>query len=309
MVYINRKTQEIKDISPEGESVEGMSRVQIGSDWSMIVYSAKSIRIFNQQGECTHTHQVLDKITCVSKGHSANRILFCVKDSAEKNKQNIYIWDVKNDTQEYVCSILQEASIQGLFETTDGRVLCWDDVQGRPTFLYWYENSLLHGPFQNPNLFRSPRDIIAEPDGVVFGEKDSVFRWNLAWGFPQLGMDEEADILEPEEAKKLILQPISSVSYVLENFPAVLAEKRRNNAKHASEKNPVFMESARHGMNLFYRHEQESHVLVWVGAVMRDFSSGVLFENGCITLKKNRELIVLQLMKGDTEVSLQDLFA
>jgi hypothetical protein len=307
LVYINRETKAIKNISPEGESIEGLSRVKIDSDWSIGVFSTNDIRIFNEEGECTHTHHVEDKITCVEKGNRSNRIIFCVKDSVEK-KQNIYTWNANTDTEEYVCSIYQEAAIQGIFEAEDGRILCWDAVSTRPTFIYLYEKDMLYGPYQNPNLCRSPSNIIAETDGFVFSEKDSMYRWNLVWRIPTLDNDDAREVLEEDDTKILALQPISSVAFVLENLIAVLEKKKESNVQHTSTQHPVFIESARHGMNLFYQHNQQSQLLVWVGDVMRDFSSGVLFENGRITLKKNRELIVLQLMKGDTEVPLQVLF-
>ena len=69
----------------------------------------------------------------------------------------------------------------------------------------------------------------------------------------------------------------------------------------------AFAESAEYGVSLFYKHQDVVRQITWIGLMMRGFSVGGVYPNGRILANKNREVIVLQLMKGNKAISFDEI--
>ena len=203
-------------------------------------------------------------------------------------------WDETSKQDGIAYSFTHGASIAGVYiSPSQNKILMWDAVSGRSTSFFCVHEDVLYGPFSNPNCTRSPSKIIATKQGLVFTEKD-VHRWVLS-------MEVHEDELRPA------LSAASSEMYALEHFSEVYDQLTISLPHICSSKYPIFAEEEAYGVNVYYSSKSGIHHATWMGTMMRNYTVGAVFDEGRIVAYKNREVIVLQVMRGNKEISFADL--
>ena len=117
------------------------------------------------------------------------------------------------------------------------------------------------------------------------------------------------DVPVIKKVSKVSFEPISTVDFILaspagrqrDNLSYVMDRHERNKTSlHVKTADySAFVETMIHGVHLYIKRKEEPpRVLVWLGKTMKGFRAIKLFDSGKIIASKNREIIVLQLMKG-----------
>ena len=104
-----------------------------------------------------------------------------------------------------------------------------------------------------------------------------------------------------------VLNGISSEMYALENFAVLYEQLKSSHSYMCSSMYPIFAEEEAYGVNVYYSSQSGVRHATWMGTMMRNYTVGAVFDEGRIVAYKNREVIVLQLMSGNKEISFAEL--
>lgn len=295
-VYTDPKTE--KDMKWK---VLGINNDAPGS--THIVVFGQATPVDAKRGEASQTHHFLAKldtqgilqhyfsldqtISAVAP-NTAQSVVFVCEDGKQKRICD-YTWGATQEITRH--SFVHSAGIKGIFVGIQ-KLLCWDSSSGRATSFFYEEKQVLYKNIQNPNCTHGPRNILEDTKGIVFSNSDGQGRWRISL---EMGVP--------------LLSTISSEMYVLSNFDRVYHQKL-NQKQHntlSGRDFSLFVESSEYGINLFYKNSDVVRQITWIGLMMRGFSVGGLYPNGRILANKNREVIVLQLMRGNKKITFADL--
>ncbi|MAA78939.1 MAG: hypothetical protein CL916_06735 [Deltaproteobacteria bacterium] len=237
----------------------------------------------------------LERLAITLKYMDEKSILVCQEEGTQKILRQIY-WETSSKKSGLSFSFEHSASIAGIYlSPSQKRILVWDSVAGRETSFFCVHEDELYGPFSNPNCRLPPSSIIETTQGLVFTERDA-HRWSLS-------MAVREDGLWP------VLNGLSSEMFALEHFSDLYEQLSSLSPQMCSSMYQVFAESESYGVNVYYQAEEEIRHATWMGTMMRNYTIGGVFDEGRIVAYKNREVIVLQLMRGSTEISFAELFS
>ena len=191
------------------------------------------------------------------------------------------------------------ADISGIYHNNN-LLLYWIHRANQPLELYWYNSTEPHiGPFPhstrvdgNRLLKHAPHSIYRLPkeEGFSFKSGDNDRRWVLTFDFPLI----EEDTVPPVQ-KKLLLELHTDWKYATVHLADMLTEFENK----TSALDTIYAEASPFGVVLHYHTAKRNGRLLWTGTSIRDFTVVAVTPEGLILLKKNRNIIVLQLMKGD----------
>lgn len=163
---------------------------------------------------------------------------------------------------------------------------------------------------QHPSLRKNPRELyISQSEhSIQFRSGDTSLQWFLRYDYP---INEG----EAELSKELILTSQPAFAHVQETFDATIEQKKQSHFDICSLENDVFVDTEPYGVVLHYKNPLAKHgkSLVWTGNMVQGYKLGNVVDKvendakGLIVLYKNRDVIVLQLMKGNREVSFAEL--
>ena len=112
----------------------------------------------------------------------------------------------------------------------------------------------------------------------------------------------EEDIAAPI-SKTLLLESHTDWEYANSHVSELITEFKQ---KPYSLDN-IYAETSPFGVIIHYRTTNTNGKLLWTGSSTRDFTVVAITQSGLVLLNKNRNSIILQLMKGDTPVSFKEL--
>ena len=197
-------------------------------------------------------------------------------------------------------------------EFPDGHLLFWFVREKRPLELYAYDSKssrILRVP-ENPLLQKKPHQVkrLSQGDGFTFRSGESSFRWVLRYDYP---VSENDFVEERSLTKEMIIESTSAWQYSQENPTDLIACKRRNNSNLVLQQYPVFAEVMPYGVLVHYLlpNAERAQTLVWSGSTIRGYVVANVLPQGVVVLKKNRDVIVLQLMRGAQKCEFRDLFS
>ena len=109
-----------------------------------------------------------------------------------------------------------------------------------------------------------------------------------------------------------MLQPVLAWEYAQQNTHQLATYKHQQKLQTTVGEHDIFIEKTQYGILLHYKRKDKDlgHTLTWTGNSLRDFHLGSIRDvdgKGKIVLRKNRDVIILQLMKGSTPVSFSEL--
>ena len=190
------------------------------------------------------------------------------------------------------------ADISGVYHNNN-LLLYWIYRANQPLELYWYNSTEPHiGPFPhstrvdgNRLLKHAPHSIYRLPkeEGFSFKSGDNDRRWVLKFDVPLI----EEDTVPPVQ-KKLLLELHTDWKYASGHLADMLTEFESK----TSALDNIYAEASPFGVVLHYRSAKRNGRLLWTGTSIRDFTVVAVTPEGLVLLKKNRSIIVLQLMKG-----------
>ena len=185
----------------------------------------------------------------------------------------------------------------------------WIERTTKPTPLEYYlyrsseSSSPILGP-RHPLLTKGLRSLYRLPstqgDGFAFCSGDNDRRWTLKYDYEygEEGVSQERSLLlKSHSSWDYASENVSIIADAFQEFPTVI------------EPLGVFAENVPQGVVLQYlaQNAHEGIRLLWTGDSIRDFKIAQILPNGRILIKKNRDLIVLQLMKGNKPVCFETL--
>ena len=134
-------------------------------------------------------------------------------------------------------------------------------------------------------------------------------RWVLRYDYP-INEEEYASDEEQSAPKEWILEQHLAWIYSQEQTDQLIAYKRSINSQMVLYNEPVFAEVMPYGVLVHYKDANASRgrTLLWSGQTIRGHVLGGIRADGTVVLKKNRRIIVLQLMKGADPCSFSSLF-
>ena len=253
-------------------------------------------------------------IHCTPQGNQPHQIHFATTIGSLKDKGSLprEIWEItlSNETvtnQTLLDTISETTRVSGVWHD-DGDILYWFDRSDTKVQLkyYLYRKSLgkrLDGP-EKQLLLKGPTGIYRLPatqgDGFAFLSGDNDRRWTLLYNY-EYGDDGVSS------TKSLQTTVHTSWAYASTHFDDIATAFI--DYPTVQQSLGVFAEKIPQGIVLHYKPTgaYEGLRLLWTGDSIGAFKLAHTLPNGRIILKKNRDLIVLQLMKGDTPATFEDL--
>ena len=274
-----------------------------GTDEVLVVGTAKSTdkkskevyhfaALLNALGEVQKYREF--EYPCTTAAYVDKEQFLVVQEDGNNKKLSMHCWDGAPASTPMEKSFVSTTAINGIYiSPSKGKVLLWSYASGRETHFYYVQQNTLYQGLVNPNCTHAPSNIIETKEGLVFNEKDSS-RWSLS-------LQIQEDELSP------YLTPISSEMFVLENFSLLHNQIPLSRPYQCSSRYKIFVETECYGVNVYYQSHETTAKLTWMGFMMRNYSIGGIFDEGRIVAYKNREVIVLQVMKGNKEISFAEL--
>lgn len=218
--------------------------------------------------------------------------------------REIYELDSTNQRLNQLTQINSSAKISGL-NHQNGHLLFWVTRTNTPLDLFWL-NIQSQTQYQVPNhslLIDGLKSIHPTQisDGFAFKSGDNDRLWTLHLDYPIVQDDSQS------KPKKPLLSLHSDWEYVSKHFDEVLQAFADKPTAIQSKAVNVFADSSPFGVLLYYKQNETIKHLLWTGSSLRDFSVINVHPDGFITLYKNREVIVLRVMRGDQGITLSDL--
>lgn len=275
-----------------------------GSDEVLVVGSTKStdkkskeppcyfVALFDAQGE---QREYLEcEYPCTVAAYVDSEQFLVVQEDGQNKTLSLLRWDGKPPSVPMEKTFVSGASVTGIYRSpSKEKILLWNHSSGKITRFYYVCEGTLYENFFNPNCTHAPSNIVETQQGLVFTEKDAQ-RWSLS-----LQMKEE--VLSPQ------LDACSSEMFATENFPLVYEQLSVHRPYQCSVRHRVFAESEPYGVNVYYHSQGKTEKVTWMGLMMRNYTVGGIFDEGRVVAYKNREVIVLQVMRGNKEISFAEL--
>lgn len=289
------KLEDIQDIK-----VKGLDHTEDG----ILLYTKTDIYLLDRKLSLMHIITateneeidvvVLDK----SQAHMCHYSVSETESITEKGKtkvktsdtRHIYKCELAAKQSSLIFTLQSTAQIKGLYHS-NGDILFWVEHKPNPLGLFLYHqatNQIMTVPEHNllknglKNIYRRPLG-----EAFCFQSGDNDRRWTLAYD---------------RRTQQLELRFYTDWIHASENLSELVNGFQ-------SEKNVVsdlnlFSESTYQGILLHYSNDlsERAQRLMWTGESLRDFKVCQILDlasGGRIIVKKNRSLIVLQLMKGN----------
>lgn len=282
--------------------IDSASGFQTGA----IVYDDSNIYLINDKKQLRHVHstpegQIITAVNCTSMNGLVSLIHYAVTIGKPKEKgdlpREIFQLSIKDNHITRLCTLNSTAQISGL-QHINGDTLFWIERKENNQSLAYYIHrpsieTLLKGP-SHPLLIAGLKSLYRLPteDGFAFSSGDNDRKWTAKYDYTynKEGVSQE---------KTLQLQLHRNWEYSSLHTDEIL-EAFAETTTVLPESN-VFVESIPQGLVLHYQPSNlsEGRRLLWTGDSVKDFKISQLLPNGRILLKKNRSVIVLQLMKGN----------
>jgi len=277
-----------------------------GFQTGAIVYDDSNIYLINDKKQLHHVHstpegQIITAVNCNSTNGLVSLIHYAVTIGKPKEKgdlpREIFQLSIKNNHITRLCTLNSTAQISGL-QHINGDTLFWIERKENHQSLAYYIHrpsieTLLKGP-SHPLLIAGLKSLYRLPteDGFAFSSGDNDRKWTAKYDYTYNKEGVSQD-------KQLQLQLHRNWEYSSLHTAEIL-EAFAETTTVLPESN-VFVESIPQGLVLHYQPSNlsEGRRLLWTGDSVKDFKISQLLPNGRILLKKNRSVIVLQLMKGN----------
>jgi hypothetical protein len=281
--------------------IDSVSGFQTGA----IVYNDNDIYLINDKKQLHHVHstpdgQLITAANCTSTEGVVTLIHYAVTIGKPKEKgdlpREVFQLTVNDNSISQLCSVVSTAQISGL-QHISGDTLFWIERKenNQPLAYYIHRPSvgtLLKG-HSHPLLVAGLKSLYRLPteDGFAFSSGDNDRKWTVKYDYTY---NKDGD---PQD-KHLQLHLHRNWEYSSLHTAEIL-ETFAEAASVLPESN-VFVESIPQGLVLHYQPSNlsEGRRLLWTGDSVKDFKIAQILPNGRILLKKNRSVIVIQLMKG-----------
>ena len=218
--------------------------------------------------------------------------------TTETTMKEIYVvnW---NGQHTQICACNSSQQIEG-FYVFDTKILAWaKPTMGKSTPLFYAEKKGERWQFctmngsdmiQHNSCMNVPQNVLLAKDGLYFSITDEDQIW---WIYPNENEDGNAVSITTEPIEDFI------VNHHEKFFERVAPMRKISNANVSAM---VF--SVSYGLNLYLQHSSwgDMQQLVWLGMLSKTHRVLELLPNGRIIAVRNREVMVLQLMKGSKAV-------
>ena len=221
---------------------------------------------------------------------------------------NQHLYRISRSGKGLTClhSFQSDAAISGV-DSSDQYVLYWFVREKKPLELWAFSTSastLIPVPGHSL-LEKAPRDILhfSTGNGFTFRSGESSLRWVVRYDYP---MNDDEGV----QHKEMILENHLAWQYAQDNCEQLIDLKRDIKSTKVLSNVPVFAEVMPYGVVVHYKPSSglRGRTLLWSGQTIRGYVLCALLPKGLVILKRNRDIIVLQLMKGKDDVPFATLF-